>query len=1288
LNRRRQLLGLVLLLLALAYLLGRLPNVTGAFLARGLTGLFHRPATVGSVRFHWLSLEAEIEDVRVGGIVPDGPPFLEVPKVFVTPSLAPLWGRQIVLSSVRLEGLRIRVNAFPEGGDDIPKIGQEGGAGLDVRIQRLVIERGEVSLNHARVPLDLDLPDFHGRLTGRRAGGLAGAVSFEAGSLRFGDAPPLPVATDIQVLLVGPRLIVESARLRAQGTDLVYRGELRLGDPPRGEFQLSGPVDLEMLDRHVMRTGFGVRGAGRWQGTVNVDGSKLRISGRLEGTEGVFDEVAVPHYAGDVAWDGDGVHIRKLEVEALGGTGTLDVDIPPGPRGQSRTSLRATLSGVDAESLVRAVFDFGSASLGAAATGELSLSWPKGRRGDLSGTMALDLAARPEAKTPLSGRFEWKAENGVQTVERADLRMPDTQVRLEGRVRRDGGADLAVEADSSDLASSDELGVRVRRALGNPEAEGAGFSGEGSFRGRWKGTLRAPLFEGRFSGRDVGYRGVVWGRAEWVGETDPESVRSHSLVVRRAESELWLDGLTGIGDYGTEDALDVKVRLTEWPAADFIKAFAWKLDAEAAISGEAALTGRRSALSGSAHLTATQGRVFGVPFSDLDLTARLKPAVVAVSRATARVGGGDLRLRGSVSDDGLYDGILEANGVPAETLLTAYAPESPLGGKLSGRLTLLGPLARPRMRGEISSPRLFLGDEGLGALEAKVSATGDGALALDATCRSARVDLKIGGTVDAAAPHEGVLRLEARETSLDPFLRSFWSTFPAPLGIVASGGVLLRGPLATPGALDAEASVPELLLQLPEYPIRNRDPISVRVSGARVDVGRMRLAGEGTDLVIEGSAGLLPDGRFDLSATGAADLRTLSAFAFARRLRGRGAARLALNVSGTRDAPRVDGALNLEGGGLRVRGFPHGLDDVRGQVRFSETSAELKKLAGTLAGGPVEVDGQAAFAGGRVASFDVHAVGRRLALRYPEGLRSLVDTDVRVFGDLDRPWVTGTIDVEQARWTRRYDVASELLAVGGTKPIEAGTDEGPRYDLKIRAPGTLRVDNNLAALQAGAELKLQGSSGAPVLLGRAQVERGRVYFQGRTYVIRRGTIDFTNPQRTEPLFDIEAETRVRSYRVTLRVNGTLTRVTPTLTSDPPLSALQILNLLAGGDESTVASLTQAQTDQARLAATGAASLAAGRISEGVGLERGAERLFGLNRFSIDPSVVKGGVTNPRLTVGKRITSDLSVLYTVDLRGTEERILTVEYTLSDRFSLLLTREDPGGFGVDVRLRQSH
>ncbi len=202
------------------------------------------------------------------------------------------------------------------------------------------------------------------------------------------------------------------------------------------------------------------------------------------------------------------------------------------------------------------------------------------------------------------------------------------------------------------------------------------------------------------------------------------------------------------------------------------------------------------------------------------------------------------------------------------------------------------------------------------------------------------------------------------------------------------------------------------------------------------------------------------------------------------------------------------------------------------------------------------------------------------------------------------------------------------------------------------------------------------------------MDRGRVYFQGRTYVIRRGTIDFVNPQKVDPSFDIEAETRIQSYRVTLRVSGTLERVTPTLTSDPPLSPVQILSLLAGGEESMVASLTQAQALQDRLAAAGAATLAAGKISEEVGLERGAEKLFGLNRFSIDPSLLRGAGTTPtaRITLGKRITPDLTVLYSQDLRGSEQRVLSLEYTLSDRLSVLFTREDPGGFGFDLRLRQ--
>jgi translocation and assembly module TamB len=519
-------------------------------------------------------------------------------------------------------------------------------------------------------------------------------------------------------------------------------------------------------------------------------------------------------------------------------------------------------------------------------------------------------------------------------------------------------------------------------------------------------------------------------------------------------------------------------------------------------------------------------------------------------------------------------------------------------------------------------------------------------------------------------------------------LRAVYPSLPAPLGLIATGHLAIRGPLAAPRSLVGEASLDELSLLFPEYPVLSRGPLRLDLAHGIVSLKALRLAGEGTDLEISGEAGVLGQGALLVVARGTADLRALAALS--RRLRGSGGARLSVTVSGTTSAPRVDGRLTLQGAGLRMRGFPHGLEGAQGTVRFNESALEVEQLTGRLAGGTVELQGRATYAQGRITSFDVRPVGQGIALRYPEGIRSLLDADIRLFGDDDRQWLTGSIDVKQATYSRRYDVASELLATRNPTEASASFGESLSLDLKVHAPGTLRIDNNLANLQARADLTLQGTAFEPVVVGRAEVDRGRLYFQGQTYVIRRGVIDFTNPRKIDPIFDIEAETRIRSYRVSLKVNGTLDRVTPTLSSDPPLSSVQILNLLAGADESVVSSLTEAQAGQTQLAATGAATLAAGRLSEQVGLERGVERVFGLNRFSIDPSIVRGGAgttTSARLTVGKRLTPDLSVIYSQDLRGTEERILSIEYILSDRLSLLLTREQPGGLGFDLRLRRS-
>ena len=122
-----------------------------------------------------------------------------------------------------------------------------------------------------------------------------------------------------------------------------------------------------------------------------------------------------------------------------------------------------------------------------------------------------------------------------------------------------------------------------------------------------------------------------------------------------------------------------------------------------------------------------------------------------------------------------------------------------------------------------------------------------------------------------------------------------------------------------------------------------------------------------------------------------------------------------------------------------------------------------------------------------------------------------------------------------------------------------------RYDVRISAPSTLRIENDQARIVASTDLNLRGTFDRPLLFGRADIERGEVRFEGRRYQVTRGSLDFTNPNRIQPFFDIEAETRVRvpgqTYRVTLRMAGTTERMQPEFTSDPPLPPLDILTLL-------------------------------------------------------------------------------------------------------------------------------
>jgi translocation and assembly module TamB len=291
---------------------------------------------------------------------------------------------------------------------------------------------------------------------------------------------------------------------------------------------------------------------------------------------------------------------------------------------------------------------------------------------------------------------------------------------------------------------------------------------------------------------------------------------------------------------------------------------------------------------------------------------------------------------------------------------------------------------------------------------------------------------------------------------------------------------------------------------------------------------------------------------------------------------------------------------------------------------------------------------------------------------------------LRLQGTRESHWLTGNLLVSKALWTRKYTITSELLGAsegtGGFARAASGLKPSPMHlDIAIKAPGTLRLDNNLASLVAKADLTLTGSPTEPQLLGRVELERGQVFFRGNTYDVRKGVANFSNPREINPVFDIEADTRVRSYRLTLQASGTLDRVSTRITSDPPLTSPQIASLLTGGNENDVANIAGSTS---QTLGTGGDSLVSSVLDDAV-VGKVAQG-FGLSRLSIDTGFL--GRSGSRLTVGKRATRNIEVVYSRNLfGGVENQLITVEYSLTNRFSLVASWQEPGGFGLDGRAR---
>jgi translocation and assembly module TamB len=325
-------------------------------------------------------------------------------------------------------------------------------------------------------------------------------------------------------------------------------------------------------------------------------------------------------------------------------------------------------------------------------------------------------------------------------------------------------------------------------------------------------------------------------------------------------------------------------------------------------------------------------------------------------------------------------------------------------------------------------------------------------------------------------------------------------------------------------------------------------------------------------------------------------------------------------------------------------------------------------------------------------------------------MRSVVDADLSLRGPTTAPVLSGLVTVKSATWAQQFDTSGGLFNLtggGDTIPaIEGSLSDAAAnqllLDVRILAPSTLRIENAQSRIVASADLNLRGTFEQPLLLGRADIERGEVRFEGRRYFVTRGNLDFTNPDRIQPFFDVEAETRVRvpgqTYRVTLRMAGTTERLQPEFTSDPPLPPLEILTMLfsdttPSGDVELAAQQRPNEREQRLLEARATRALT-GTLSAEVG--KVVQQTFGVDSFQITPLLVDPYQQSARLnvnpsarvTIGKRISDRIYLTYARSLSSsTRDEIILLEFDQSETLAWVLSQNEDRTYALEVRKRHA-
>lgn len=1282
-------------------------------------------------------LRVEVRDLTIHGReAAEDIPYAHVDRLVAEVKIISALGAEFGFHSVVLDHPVVHLIFYPDGSTNqpTPKRRQSQGKSplqqlFALSISRLEVRHGECLWNDQRYPLDFTVndvsADMNYSLLRRRY-----ETNLLLGKIvtRIADYRPFAWMTEAHFSFGADSIEVHSLRANSGRSHIEASGRIHDFRQPHLEGIYKATIDLEeagaVARRPELRGGqIQAEGHGSWSAAEFFSAGKL-LARDLEWRDKSLNLNKVS-FNGDFSASPQRLSLARVQARLCGGSATADAEVTgwsnvPAVPDTAKERKGKAKSAASRETTVEkglAILRLKDVSTGALAAAISSPEYPLHRM-NLTGTtsgnievrwtgslraaetqLALDFAAPsspPASQLPLNGRIRsvYHARTAELELAELDAATRTSQIHASGRLAP--GEALKLSVSSFDLAEWPQ----ILAAIGRPMRIPVTLHGRGSFNGTAAGKLSDLAIAGNLRAEDFDYQASAssytpaqtfhWDLLTAGIDISAHQVIARNAIVRHANTVINFD-LTASLDHGQftdSSPFDAHVEVHQEQIAELAAFAGYDRPVSGIADFRLDLSGTPAQPGGNGHVEISDANFYGETFQHLDSDLSASAGQLRFSNLHATYHGAPITATASydlATHASQFD--LKATNVGLTYLPGLRSGRVPLDGQMDLSAQGSGSVEAPVVNATLRLHDLVLDQEPIS--DFTLTAKTHGAdLQLSGRSQSAQPQLTLDGTIHLRGDWPASIQARFDQLDVGAVLRRSYLqghlTGPSP----SAGELQLQGPLRRPRNLDLAGNLSELHFGVENVKLHNDGPIRFSISDQTFHLEPLHLLGDNTDLSGEGTVELVGRRQLDLRAQGKINLKLIESLN--SDFTSSGVVAIDLQASGTLDQPVTQGRVQITNGALAENELPTGLSDINGTAIFNQNRLQIQDLTAHSGGGLVTFTGTASWYGGQQLNFDLNLKEQDVRLRYPPGISSTANTDLRLVGNLASSTLSGNVTVTKLSLMPGFDFGAYLARSSRTAALPPTNTRlnGIRLDVHIVSTPELQMQTAAVRLSGDADLRLRGTAAKPVVVGRADVLEGEVFFNGTKYQLERGSVIFTNPVTTTPVLDLQATTTVRDYDITLILNGEPDKqVRVNYRSEPPLPEADIINLLALGHTTEESAQLQQSgnglfTQEASTAVIGQALNAA--VSNRV------QRLFGGSRIKIDPEGIVNETTTlsrgPAVTIEQEVQHNLTLTYTQDVTQTSEQIIQAEYNMSHNISIVGLRDQNGVVSFDIRLRR--